>query len=446
MTTPAIFYQTRISGTYWWDTYNYRTGNWNLGTPRNVPNAWRAEHVRPQSGSRGQDPHSKRWRFRAFAESDLVALNTEDTEVVMKQITTASKPAIYRWRGNFGRMESGGFCVLVGNIPCPNGANQLLVPARDHTDALIRQLASEWTNDEVNWQETAGQAKSTIGTFTRLTRRTAKLLGNTVPTIIKSSYGPKKGRRKWAYGEAKRLLSSPLTSWRKYPALWLEWNFGIAPVARDAAAAVQRLTDVESREAGNPYWEVYMRKTLEDEWETTGRIGPDIYVRPTWNISYTDVFSQRTGVAMHFRIPRWVCGQYGGGQLSPLGTAWAFVPYSWLIDYVLPIGNWLQGMELAQIAPFFVEGSMSRKVTRTRSFGSDFRASAGYEISSAKKSSVLKDVRSDFRRTLMGSFPYSAIFKPPKFDLDPSLYQLSLGLSALVGVMSKIQSAYAQRG
>lgn len=139
---------------------------------------------------------------------------------------------------------------------------------------------------------------------------------------------PRRNRSRWVLPDYPKKTNISLSN------LWLEWHFGWSPLISDCQAAAKVLTDpipnvkisgsserferssVKETMAGNPGW---FRKT-------------DIVTR----------FRHRQGAYVAITNPNVaLAGQLG--LLNPVALAWEIVPFSFVADWFVNVGDWLQG-------------------------------------------------------------------------------------------------------
>lgn len=143
--------------------------------------------------------------------------------------------------------------------------------------------------------------------------------------------------------------------------LWLEWAFGVKPLANDIQNAydvvmdmmVDRFAENFSHRASEISWKNYYH---EDGWNydkfiTSGRIGVKATVQYK-GAAYVDIESSLNTQYQLGLLPE---------QFIP--TAWELAPYSWLIDYVTNIGDVLNAWASAQRLKFVYLAKTTRQVT-----------------------------------------------------------------------------------
>jgi len=119
------------------------------------------------------------------------------------------------------------------------------------------------------------------------------------------------------------------------PGTYLEWKYAVAPIAQTVDQLLEYTNTIErftkprkverTREASASPQSLY--PTVEVNGECTQRS------RTTFIVVYENHWAN------------WIAST----GLSPLDTLWAVTPYSFIIDWFLPIGQWLQGLRLSNL-------------------------------------------------------------------------------------------------
>lgn len=127
----------------------------------------------------------------------------------------------------------------------------------------------------------------------------------------------------------------------------LAYKFGVRPIVSDVFDAIQTIdTGITS---GSPHW--YARSFIQHKIDE--------------QISYGDHKSRRKGivrrsVACCFRLDsnRWRTGQQLG-LTNPFQVAHEVIPFSFVLDWFVPVGDWLSQFDLADQMTSFVNGTDS---------------------------------------------------------------------------------------
>lgn len=139
---------------------------------------------------------------------------------------------------------------------------------------------------------------------------------------------PRRNRQKWVLPDYPKKTNISLSN------LWLEWHFGWSPLISDCQAAAKVLTDpipnVKISGSAETFGRTYRRETMAGT--------------PGWFRTHTIVtrFRHRQGAYVGITNPNLgLAGQLG--LLNPAALAWEIVPFSFVADWFVNVGDWLQG-------------------------------------------------------------------------------------------------------
>lgn len=207
--------------------------------------------------------------------------------------------------------------------------------------------------------------------------------------------------------------------WKEAPSFYLAYLFGVAPLGQDLQTAVSALNDLRGED-------VFIVLKLRAKYESADVVEVGLQgffgqVNAFMNLQQD--FTARA--QLRFKMPTAKLRAFE--FVTPFSEAWETTRLSFVLDYILPVGNWLAGLEGAQIAPFFLDGTFSLKVKSTSLGGS--RVTSSYPILGWN---VTGDGEyNQYFREVLNTFPYTSILKPPRFQM-PKLKQLGV-VAALVG-------------
>lgn len=210
---------------------------------------------------------------------------------------------------------------------------------------LIRKLLAGLTNDDVQFNAAMAQARGTCkmvhNMATGLARGTEKLLLRDFPK------GPKQFK--------KAVLNGTSTAIRSFSGKYLEFLYGWKPLGDDIQNAFQRMDSDFQKNENSFKFSMKSRRTLRDEYAFNCDIANYWY----YNGSMKQVLRRRqtSRVSLVFEFPKWY--QENLPTVSPFGTAWELMPWSFVIDWFVPIGDWVGAMESMQWSPYFRGGCRS---------------------------------------------------------------------------------------
>lgn len=220
-------------------------------------------------------------------------------------------------------------------------------------------------------------------------------------------------------GARKDMLKFLRHGWKEAPSFYLAYLFGVAPLGEDLQAAVSALNDLRNQD-------VFIDFSLRSKYESTDVVEVGLQGYYGQLSAYMNLERSYTArCKLTFRMPSAKLRAFE--FVTPFSVAWETTRLSFVLDYIFPVGNWLAGLESAQIAPFFLNGTYSLKV-KTVSLGGS-RVTSSYPVRAWNVSG--DGEYNQYLREVIDGFPYSTVFKPPRLRL-PNIKQLGV-VAALVG-------------
>ncbi len=139
---------------------------------------------------------------------------------------------------------------------------------------------------------------------------------------------PRRNRSKWVLPDFTKKTNISLSN------LWLEWHFGVSPLISDCQDAAKVLTDPIPSTRVRGRAQEFVRFTNK----TVDNANPGTYQKDTWvtRVRYqqgADIGITNPNVAL--------AGQLG--LLNPASLLWEIVPFSFVVDWFVNVGDWLQG-------------------------------------------------------------------------------------------------------
>lgn len=218
-----------------------------------------------------------------------------------------------------------------------------------------------------------------------------------------------------------------IANWRKTPGAYLEYLYGWRPLGEDVANAFDLLNDFKNRGMG---YEMRVSSGNRDR-DVLSYLGKAVtHGNGDWSDSVRWINDREiiTQAGYVFALPRWFVEQTP--TIAPWSTAWEIFPYSFVVDWALPIGNWIGAMESAQFAPHFKEGFETIMVRDNWSVQGFNRSpsSSTYWITSGKSNAWVKS--GCIQRSAITSYPWNHL-PPPTLAKLPGLQQGAQGLALL---------------
>lgn len=162
---------------------------------------------------------------------------------------------------------------------------------------------------------------------------TASMLVNTAVSISRQVRNFRKHRPR---DFAKAIVTQGTANWRKTPQAWLELQYGWKPFMADINSASESLSDKIFTQTG----EFVVRSGLELK-ESRDYSISDFYFSHLQRVA---IRAQcKVKLAYHLNNLH-VALLSSLGLINPLEIVWERVPYSFVVDWFLPVGNWLSAL------------------------------------------------------------------------------------------------------
>lgn len=202
-----------------------------------------------------------------------------------------------------------------------------------------------------------GEAEVQLGAAMREARQTAGMLEkyyNHANTLTKKLMSAVQGSK----AVRQQFRDFLRNGWKDVPAAYLEYLFGMKPLADDLTNAVQVLHD--KKQHGGAF-----NMTLRGKHKVTDRFKEPSY--QSWVPYVSQVYGthnvrQISKATLIFQLPTWYWD-----RLPPVTffrESWETTRLSFVLDWVLPVNQWLMGFEGNQLRPFFREGTRSTFMRR----------------------------------------------------------------------------------
>lgn len=274
-------------------------------------------------------------------------------------------------------------------------------------DAALNQALSNLKGMRVDLGTAFGERKAT-----------AKMLGNTATNIARAVKALRRGNVRDAMRSLGMATDRGMPRGSNWTNNWLALQYGWKPLLSDCYGAVQALS-----------------KLPGDRWRVTAKgfksesSFPSFQVTPGGS-SPTGYRSQATLKRLAFcRIDALSSNDLvqsfsSLGVLNPLNVAWELVPYSFVVDWFLPIGDWLSNLDAYL-------GYSNITVCRTRFAKADWKVTglSGFLSNGAR---ITNDFEGSKKRIDLFRYVTGQVAPPfPRFKDPRSLGHLANGLSLL---------------
>lgn len=215
-----------------------------------------------------------------------------------------------------------------------------------------------------------------LGNFLAESRQTIGMVANSARTIAKQVHN---FRRKSPLGWASVLKyqhgNLPKSKWPCIPSAWLELQYGWIPLMSDIRGALFHL----SRRSRFDLPIVTVKSTgRSEDVITTGNIGCRAF-SAVYKHNY--IVKQQVKVTLSYGMADPGLAELSSlGLINPLEIVWEVIPYSFVVDWFLPVGGWLSALT-ADVGYSFVSGTKSTKTEMYFKGVSDLYYNApGYDV------------------------------------------------------------------
>lgn len=260
--------------------------------------------------------------------------------------------------------------------------------------------------------------KVNLGVALGEARKTAELLGKTSETIGKSvdEFMAKNWRK-----------LGRMASWKKFPAKYLELSYGWTPLLNDVVGSAQAVSEAFNQSGMLPALSVQgLVKATDTVFVSVN------HTRGIGMYSVACSVKEKHGVYLTYHLPSNILSDFSSlGLTNPLELGWELLPYSFVIDWVVPIGDWLSALDAGAFLEF-KEGSYSRiqRVASERTILTPI--DYWFDVDDGGKGFSLRGGR--FNRSVIHSAPIPSY---PSLRSPLSLDKMAKGLALLTQVFQK---------
>lgn len=297
-------------------------------------------------------------------------------------------------------------CVMRAMVPAIN---------RDPRDSMMRNTTlralSQVSDGEKQFNASLAQMNGTIGLASQFSRAA----GSRLDALMR---GPR--------GLFRRL--GPISGWREIPSEYLAYLYGIAPLGDDLARALDKLAWYRNRgftasiicKAGSTreFSVSYVPGSIANG--SGGHLNPN-----TLKARIPGTSRITTRCAFRFDVPAEIWDR--SPTLAPFSTIYELVPYSFVLDWFLPVGAWIGALESAQYSPYFKEGWTFSFIRDVYNF-----ADLQYQPTRMDESISMTGRLEigEMARSRYTEYPWG-LLAPPALNPLPGLHQAAQGLALL---------------
>lgn len=137
-------------------------------------------------------------------------------------------------------------------------------------------------------------------------------------------------------------------NWKNVPAYYLEYVYGVAPLLSDIDGACQQLAETYNR-GNSPIITAFgeSKDSMELDLSLSGGMQQFGELR---GVGTCELIAR---VGCTATAPSWVMQDYNSlGVTNPFSVAWERVPYSHVVDWLYPVGNWINTWDVSNYLHF----------------------------------------------------------------------------------------------
>lgn len=368
-----------------------------------------------------------------------------DRVIVQKKPSKLSEANTFPYWGMYMKESSSAYTLfmdpLAGMAVFDTPPWRVPTLLRANADALARteflnKLGDISGKDKVQLGVMLGEVRETIGMAHELSTALISGIRSVAKTVNRSPQQVSKildSVRKLGIREtANRLLKGDTQALERMVQAWLVVQFGIKPLAYDVYDASVYM-QAELAKTDN-YLTVAVRAGAEDVAEEEVHVSGIGFNGNTFDLYHTIRYSARYHYACQYDIPTTTTLAEDLGLYNPAVIAWELLRFSWLIDYVVGIGDWLRSSMAAQHTKF-LEGTQS-VVLETMLLSWRAVGVTGVEMQGLGSAPLVN--LKQFKRTVLNHGVMPSLLPGVKVHLG--LSQLANSLAALTTLVGARQS------
>jgi hypothetical protein len=208
-------------------------------------------------------------------------------------------------------------------------------------NSLISKLGARINAADVNIPEDIFQAKQTLSLFTNNSNRLrASIMFLRAGNLGKATASIATSPSKHAIKTFSALRRNGISGSRLLAEMWLELRYGWIPLIQDIDASIKSFSKFVTQKNGEVVTvKAGMRKTDTGTTQITN--GLLVNSKNIGTRFYHVVTQEKMSIT--YRLDSRVVNLFASlGFTSPTALAWELIPYSFVVDWFLPIGNALQ--------------------------------------------------------------------------------------------------------
>jgi len=228
-------------------------------------------------------------------------------------------------------------------------------------DDVLRKVLSQMLEDDVAFNAFLLQGKQSL----KMVANLATGLAHGVDNLMTAEFKKPKSFKKFLANAGDEAVS-------KFSGKYLEYLYGWKPLADDVENAFQAMLDGYTG-PDQKRFRLSVRKSKQQKHTVTIECRASAYWTSEWWWAQDLLKVNRAKVVLHYSFP----SQAGEmlPTMTPFGTAWELAPWSFVVDWFVPVGDWIGAMEATQYAMYMDNAVLTQSVKVT-SNGSSSRWTA----------------------------------------------------------------------
>lgn len=218
-------------------------------------------------------------------------------------------------------------------------------------DARMKALAG-LSESHTQFNVAAAEARSTMRGISKFAQKAARGLGDVWSGLKTAGSGQSRmagSKLPITKTDLGQLGEVPPYKWKDIPGDYLGYLYGLRPLADDIANGMDQLGNLAKQDMSYGY---SVKSTIKREEPITARADCPVEVYDHFLCDGTLTSIGR--VRYDYSFPKWWIEQVP--VLTPFSEAWEMTRLSFVLDWILPVGNWVGAMESGQFDPYFTEG------------------------------------------------------------------------------------------
>lgn len=214
--------------------------------------------------------------------------------------------------------------------------------------------------------------------------------------------------------------------WKKIPDDYLAYLYGVAPLGDDIANCLNELSTMHDYGLGMSMILRAQKQVKTSRPHYFGvRHGTGLR---TGKSEVTTVTTCRVGY--RFDLPAWFMDNVP--TVAPFSSQYQVSPWTFVLDWFLPVGDYIGALESAQFSPYFKEGFEVSYVRESLDYSNSEVTNGVYPRLRLKGRAEAGVVR----RTVINEYP-SSIMTRPALNPLPGVDKISQGLSLLTQLFKR---------